>query len=132
MTSLNLRKTLSRPLLLLSAAFLLHTNGAGAADREGDAQTQAREVLSGTTAGRSAAAQSSTLPDSDASRPALDPQEQARELILGTQRVGGDAETAAAPYSKATSPAGVIGRGDRRARADAQEMARRVILGKVA
>jgi hypothetical protein len=130
MSSSNIGKTLGRPLLLLSAAFLLHIGGARAADRVVDAQTQAREVLSVTTAGHSAPARLKALPDRNASLPALDPQEQARELILAMRRVGGEAEAAAAPYSKATSPG--IGRGGRRARADAQEMARRLLSGKVA
>jgi hypothetical protein len=55
MTSSKLIKTSNRPLVLLSAAFLLQTGGALTAVRAGDAQAQARELISQTTAGRSVA-----------------------------------------------------------------------------
>jgi hypothetical protein len=129
MTSSKLTKTSNRPFLLLSAAFLLQTGGALVAARAGDAQTQARELVSQTTAGRSAAAESNVLPDGTTSPAALDPQEQARRVLLGTQSAGGEAEVAAPRYAKSTSPAGVVGRDHRRAHSDAQEMARRMILG---
>jgi hypothetical protein len=129
MTSSKLIKTSNRPLALLSAAFLLQTGGALTAARAGDAQTQARELVSQTTAGRSVAAQSNALPDGGTSLAAQDPQEQARRVLLGTQGAGG--EVAAPRYAKSTSPSGVAGRGHRRAHSDAQEMARRMILGTV-
>jgi hypothetical protein len=125
------RKTSIRPLVLLSAAFLLQTGGVLAADRAGDAQAQARELVSQSTAGRSVAAQSNALPDGGTSSAALDPQEQARRVLLGTQSAGDEAEAAAARRAKSTSPAGVVGRGHGSAHADAQEMARRMILGTV-
>jgi hypothetical protein len=128
MTSSKLIKTSNRPLALLSAAFLLQAGGALTAARAGDAQMQARELLSQSTAGRSLAAQSDTLPDGETSLAALDPQEQARRVLLGA---GGQAKAAAQRYAKSTSAAGVVGRGDRRAHSDAQEMARRMILGTV-
>jgi hypothetical protein len=129
MTSSKLIKTSNRSLVLLSAAFLLQAGGALTAARAGDAQTQARELVSQTTAGRSVAAQSNALPDGGTSLAALDPQEQARRVLLGTQGAGG--EVAAPRYAKSTSPSGVAGRGHRRAHSDAQEMARRMILGTV-
>jgi len=131
MTSSKLIKTSNRPLALLSAAFLLQTGGALGAARAGDAQTQARDLVSQTTAGRSVAAQSNALPDGGTSVAALDPQEQARRVLLGTQSTGGKAEAIASRYAKSTSPAGVVGRGHLRAHSDAQEMARRMILGTV-
>ena len=131
MTLSKLIKTSSRPLALLSAAFLLQTGGALTAARAGDAQTQARELLSPTTAGRSVAAQSDTLADGGTSLPALDPQEQARRILSGTPSAGGEAEVAAPRYAKSTSTAAIVGRADRRAHSDAQEMARRMILGTV-
>lgn len=131
MTSSKLTKTSNRPLVLLSAAFLLQTTGAPAATHAADAQSQARELVSPTTAGRTVAAQSNALSDGGTSLPALDPQEQARRILLGARSVGGEAEVAAPRYAKSTSPAGVVGRGDRRAHSDAQEMARRMILGTV-
>jgi hypothetical protein len=131
MTSSKLIDTSNRPLVLLSAAFLLQAGGALAADRASDAQAQARELVSQTIAGRSPAAQSNALPGSGTSLASPDPQEQARRLLLGTQNAGGEAEVAAARYAKSASPAGVVGGGHRRAHADAQEMARRMILGTV-
>jgi hypothetical protein len=131
MTSSKLIKTSNRPLALLSAAFLLQTGGALAAARAGDAQTQARELVSQTAAGPSVAAQSNALPGGGTSAAALDPQEQARRVLLGARSAGGEAEVAAPRYAKSTSPAGVVGQGQRRAHSDAQEMARRMILGTV-
>jgi hypothetical protein len=131
MTSSKLIKTSNRPLALLSAAFLLQTGGALTAAHAGDAQSQARELLSQTTAGRSAAAQSDTLADGETSPAVLDPQEQARRVLLGTPNAGDEAKVAGPRYAKSTAAAGVAGRGDRRAHSDAQEMARRMILGTV-
>jgi hypothetical protein len=131
MTSSKLIKTSNRPLALLAAAFLLQTGGALEAARAGDAQTQARELVSQTTAGPSVAAQSSALPDRGTSVAALDPQEQARRVLLGTQSTGGEAEATASRYAKSTPAAGDVGRGHLRAHSDAQEMARRMILGTV-
>ena len=48
MSIFNLKKALSRPLLVGSAAFLLYSGAVMAADREGDGQAQARELLAGT------------------------------------------------------------------------------------
>jgi hypothetical protein len=131
MTSSKLIKTSNRALALLSAAFLLQTGGALTAARAGDAQSQARELLSQTTAGRAVAAQSNTLADGETSPAVLDPQEQARRVLLGTPNAGGEAKVAGPRYAQSTSAAGVAGRGDRRVHSDAQEMARRVILGTV-
>jgi hypothetical protein len=131
MTSSKLIKTSNRRLALLSAAFLLQTGGALAVARAGDAQTQARELVSQTTAGRSVAAQPNALSNGGTSLAALDPQEQARRVLLGTPSAGGQAEVAAPRYAKSTSPVGVVGRDHRRAHSDAQEMARRMILGTV-
>jgi hypothetical protein len=131
MTSSKLTKTSNRPLVLLSAAFLLQTGGALVAAHAGDAQAQARELVSQTAAGRSVATESNPLPDGGTSLAAVDPQEQARRVLLGAQSAGGGAEVAAPRYAKSTSPAGVVGRDHRRAYSDAQEMARRMILGTV-
>jgi hypothetical protein len=131
MTSSKLIKTSNRPLVLLSAAFLLQTGGALTAVRAGDAQAQARELISQTNAGRSVAVQSNVLPDGGTSSAALDPQEQARRVILGTHCADGEAKVAAPRYAKSTSPPRFVGRDHRRAHSDAQEMARRMILGKV-
>jgi hypothetical protein len=129
MTSSKLVKTSNRSLVLLSAAFLLQTGGALAAARAGDAQTQARELLAQTTGARSVAARFKSLPDSETSLAAWDPQEQARQVILSTQSAGGSAKVAGPRYAKSISLAEVAGTEHRRAYSDAQEMARRMILG---
>ena len=129
MTSSKLTKTSSHPLVFLSAALLLQTGGALVAARAGDAQTQARELLTQTTGARSVAARFNPLPDGETSVAARDPQEQARQVILGTQSAGGSAKVAGPRYAKSTSLAGVAGREHRRAYSDAQEMARRMMLG---
>lgn len=129
MTSSKLTKTSGRPLVFLSAALLLQTSGALVAARAGDAQTQARELLTQTTGARSAAARFNPVPDGESSLAALDPQEQARRVILGTQSAGGSVKMASARYAKSTSRADAAGREHGRAHSDAQEMARRMILG---
>lgn len=129
MTSSKLTKTSGRPLVLLSAALLLQTGGALVAARAGDAQTQARELLTQTTGVHSVAAGFSALPDGETSLAARDPQEQARGVILGTQSAAGSAKVAAPRYAKSTLLPQVAGRENRRAYPDAQEMARRTILG---
>jgi len=129
MTSSKLTKTSSHPLVFLSAALLLQTGGALVAARAGDAQTQARELLTQTTGARSVAARFNPLPDGETSVAAWDPQEQARRVILGTQSAGGSAKVAGPRYAKPTSLAEAAGREHGRAYSDAQQMARRMILG---
>ena len=129
MTSSKLTKTSGRPLVFLSAALLLQTGGALVAARAGDAQTQARELLTQTTGARLVAARLNPLPAGESSLAVRDPQEQARRVILGTQSAGGSEKMGAPRYAKATSLAGTVGREHDRAYSDAQEMARRMILG---
>ena len=129
MVSSKLAQSTNRPLLLLSAALLLQTGGALTAARAGDAQAQARELLSQTAAGRSIAVQSNALTAEDRSPADLDPQAQARRILLGAPSAGDEAQAAAPRYAESTSTAAVVDRDHRSARADAQEMARRVILG---
>jgi hypothetical protein len=103
-------KTLGR-LMLISAGILLHANGALAAPFVGDPQMQAGDLLSGTIGGR---AKIIAVSPSIHGRHALnlDPQQQARQLILGE------------PIS-----AGTVRKNIRRAYADGQESARRMLLG---
>src|SRR6202051_2204908 len=76
--------TLGRRLMLASAGVLLCAHGALAAGVVGDAQMQARDLLSGTVGGRAKIADvSSASPTDDRHVLNLDPQEQARDLILG-------------------------------------------------
>ena len=128
MTTLNLKKSLSRSLLVGSAAFLLYSGAVMAADRGGDAQAQARELLTG-TAKRSAGFATSVPLPAGIFQPALDPQEQARRLILGTPRAGIPVNNYAALNSKATSSPGAERRGVRRAYPDGQALADRMIRG---
>jgi hypothetical protein len=120
-----LANSMSRLVLLGSAAFLLHAGGVLAADRGDDAQAQARELLAGTAKRSPAAATSAVLPAAT-SQAALEPQEQARRLILGTPRAGTGVESYAALNSKTTS-SGAERRGIRRGYSDAQALAQRMI-----
>ena len=105
--------TLGRRLMLASAGFLLCANGALAAEVVGDAQMQARDLLSGTVGGRAKIVDvSPAIPAHGRHAFNLDPQEQARQLILGK------------PNS-----AGIAGQNIRRVYADGQESARRMLLG---
>ena len=124
MTSLNSVKGLRRPLMLASAALLLHTGAVWAADAGGDAQTQARELLGGKTPSRTVI--SAARRDGATSLPGVDAQEQARRLILGAQHSG---QTPAAMRFASTS--GVADRDRRRAYNHVQELAQRMILGQV-
>src|SRR5882757_7864407 len=98
-------KTLKLGLVLVSASFLLHGNGVLAAEAGGDAQLQARDLLSGTVGGRAKVVDQLPATEADGVRaPGLDPQEQARQLILGkpiSSRLNGPvaalADTSAAP-----------------------------------
>jgi hypothetical protein len=122
MTSLNFAKGLRRPLLLASAALLFHTGAAWAADAEVDAQTQARELLGGKTPSR--AAVSTVRQNAPASLLTLDAQEQARQLILGSQHFD-----RTFPAIRFASTSGVADGDHRRAHNHAQELARTMILG---
>jgi hypothetical protein len=71
-------------IVLASAGILLHAHSALAADVVGDAQMQARNLLSGTVAARSKTAQVAPATSADDTRAFnVEPQEQARQLILG-------------------------------------------------
>jgi hypothetical protein len=122
--------TLGRRLMLACAGLLLCANGALAAEVAGDAQMQARDLLSGTVGGRPKIADAScAIPMDDRHVLSLDPQEQARDLILG-QNVAGTAHQAASLDSKTDSmPAASVQR-IRSADIGGQELAQRMLLGK--
>jgi hypothetical protein len=126
MTKFKLTNSMSRLVLLGSAAFLVHAGSALAADRVDDAQVQARALLAG-TANRSAIATAVAIP-AGTSQAALEPQEQARRLILGTPRAG-SVESYAALDSKTRSSSGAQRRGIRRVSPDGQALAERMIRG---
>jgi hypothetical protein len=121
--------TLGRRLMLASAGLLLCAKGAFAAELAGDVQMQARDLLSGTVGGRSKFADaSSAVPTNDRQEPYLDPQDQARDLILGKnfaaaalQAVSLDSQTDPVPAASVQSI--------RRVDIDGQELAQRMLLG---
>jgi hypothetical protein len=123
-------KWLNHVLMLIFAVFLLHANNGLAADWVGDAQVQARDLLSGTVNGQAKTYDASpAIPAGGHQTPNLDPQEQARQLILGKPNFGGTAGLKVATDSKTkVTPAAVV-RGKRRAGADPQKLAQRMILG---
>jgi hypothetical protein len=121
MISFKPRKALG--LILASAGILLHAHGALAAVALGDAQMQARDLLSGTGGGRLKAAAAAAVISADEVRAVnVEPQEQARQLILGKPSgeravdrvVGSDLAMASV-------------RRVRRAEIDPQEAARRMV-----
>ena len=123
-------KKLSYRFVLIAATILLHANSVLAAEFVRDAQMQARDLLSGTVGGRAKIVDASPAISADGHQISnLDPQEQARQLILGKRTFGGAAWLRVALDSKAKVTAAVPARGKRREFSDAQELARRMILG---
>ena len=123
-------RTLGHGLVLSTSLFLLQANPVMAAEAVGDAQTQARELLSGTVGGRANNVEPSPATPAGgryAFNP--DPQQQARQLILGKPNFAGIADRAVGfdSKTKATTVASV--RSNRRTYPDGQESARRMLLG---
>jgi hypothetical protein len=130
MTSLIPIKMPNHVLVLISAAILLHVNNGLAADLVGDAQMRARDLLSGTVNGQAKTFDASPAIPADGHRtPNLDPQEQARQLILGKPNFGGAAGRKVAIDSKTKITPAVSVRGKRRGYSDPQKSAQRMILG---
>jgi hypothetical protein len=100
--------------ILSSAAILLHFNNALASEFLGDVQMQARDLLSGTVGGQAKTVDKSLpkLAGGDQTSN-VDPQDQARQLILGNANFGR-----------------TNGRAITRTYPDPQEAARRMILGE--
>ena len=122
---------LNRAFILISASILLQASNVRGAELVVDAQTQARDLLSGTVGGRAKAVYKSPAIPADGHRPpSLDPQEQARQLILGKPNFGGVAGLSVAVDSKTKLAPAVPARGKRHGDSDAQELAQRMILGK--
>lgn len=128
MNSLINIKTLAPQLALLSAVLLLHSHPVLAAEAADDAQMQARALLSRSDSPSPKAANESAPPSSGRTLAApVDPQEQARRLILGNPGTRADAGRVAsfAPLtSDSTSEPDSV-----RTYADPQDAARRMILG---
>lgn len=118
-----------RPLLLGSAALVLHAGLAVAADPSGDAQSQARNLLSGISTGRSTAvAEFTARPDRALRATALGAQEQARAFIAGTRGLGVNGESARDAIKTLAAPER-IARAPRRDDPDALWLAQRTLLG---
>jgi hypothetical protein len=129
MTSLIRNKTFDRQLFILSAGLLLQAHSAFAGDSSGDAQAQARGLLEAPSVNHTVSVDSFTATQANgrvASR--RDPQEQARDLLLGKPEEGSVAQSAIA-LDATQNGARSISAQDRRAYIDPQESARRVILG---
>jgi hypothetical protein len=80
--SLHTAKLFSRPLVLASAALVLHIGAATAADSRPDIQQQTQGVLAGTSTAHSAA--QSERRDTKVTTPSADAQELVKQLLLGT------------------------------------------------
>lgn len=116
-------------LALISAAVLLYANNGLAADSVGDAQMQARDLLAGTVNGRDKAFDAShTNPAGGHRAPEVDPQEQARRLVLGKPTVGVVTSLRSAAPKTTVSPTVSAG-GKRQGYSDPQKSAQRMILG---
>ena len=126
--SLHITKLFKNPLALAGAALVMHIGAATAADSTGDAQQQARELLTGTTTAHSA--RQSAPRDGKVTKPTADAQESARQLLLGTtgSHVGG---AEAIKQSEVARASGETARQARPAvRGDAQAAARHLLLGQ--
>ena len=121
-------KVLSRRLILISAAILINANTVLAADRVGDAQMQARDLLSGTVGGKTKIMDKSLAILAD-QKSYPDPQTQARQLILGKPSFDGAVSRELAVQSKTNVLLPMSARRNDSAHTDPQELARRMILG---
>ena len=102
-------------LILSFAAILLHPNSVLASEYVGDGQMQAQDLLSGTVGGHAKSIDKSLQESADGDPTSnADPQDQARQLILGNANFGKSNGWASDPR---TYP-------------DPQESARRMILGE--
>jgi len=123
------RNTVGRRLMLASAGLLICVNGALAAEVVGDAQMQARDLLSGTVGGQPKFADVSFAPSDDRHVLYLDPQEQARDLIFGNHFPAVADQAASLDPKTDAMPAASVQR-TRRADIGSQELAQGMLLGK--
>jgi hypothetical protein len=104
-------KIFSHRLLLISAAVLINANTVLAADRGGDAQMQARDLLFATVGGTGTIDKSLAISAGDHQKSYADPQKQARQIILGRPSFDGNASREFVAQSKTTVPVPVSARG---------------------
>jgi hypothetical protein len=122
MTISSFRKHLIPSLVMVSAAFLGSTAGAGAADlTSSDPQEQARQLLAPTKPGRPVAPAGSSWVPSGVVESVLDPQDLARRLLVGAHR--SENTTIAAPAIS------TVRLGRNASPRDGQALAQRMILG---
>jgi hypothetical protein len=115
--------------VLISVAFLLQAREVRAVEWQVDAQMQARDLLSGTVGGRAKTIDRSTAIAAEGRpTPILDPQEQARRLILGNRDFGGPADASVTSGSKTKVTPAATARRKRRGYFDPQELAQQMIL----
>ena len=119
-----------RRLMLASAGLLICANGALAAEVIGDAQVQARDLLSGTVAGQPKFADvSSAIPTDDQHAQYLEPQEQARDLLFRNHFAAAADQAARLDPKTDVTPAASV-QHTRRANMGGQELAQGMLLGK--
>jgi hypothetical protein len=123
MTSRIASKRLSRGFLPISLIILLRANSVSAAAAAGDAQQQARDLLSDTPR------ESTVIPGENHQTPSLDPQVRPRELILGNPIVARSTGQALTVDPTIAETPLASTRGGPSTYADPQEAARRMILG---
>ena len=124
-------KTLIYRLIPISAAILLHANNVLASEFVGDAQIQARDLLSGTVGGQAKTVDKSLPNSADGDQTSnVDPQDQARQLILGKTNFGKANGRAVALEPKVNATPALSTQGNPRTYPDPQDSARRMILGK--
>jgi|HubBroStandDraft_1064217.scaffolds.fasta_scaffold280724_2 hypothetical protein len=126
MSYTNRGRTIGRRLLLplLSAAVLVHAGDTLAGDLVGDAQTRARNLLSGNRADDPVKNERS-IARSEVGDPAFDTLAHARQVLSGKPNYGPTA------VLHAVATRSLQARGPHSRGADAQEMVRSLILGKV-
>jgi hypothetical protein len=116
--------------MLISAGILLHANGALAAKFALDPQMQASDLLSGTVGGRTKIVDASpATPAGGRHASNADPQQQARQMMLGKPDFAGIADRAVGVDSKTKVTTVASVRSNRRTYTDGQESARRLLLG---
>jgi hypothetical protein len=121
---------LSRRLMLISFAFIFHAERVLASEPASDAQTQARDLLSGTVGGLTKTIGESFGISSNSNMALnLDPQGQARRLILAKPNVSGIAGRAHGVDPKKPTLPVAFTRSRGSTYADPQEAARRMIVG---
>jgi hypothetical protein len=126
-------ETLIYRLILFASAILLHPNDVLASEFVGDAQMQARDLLSGTVGGQAKTVDRSLPKSGDGGQTSnVDPQDQARQLILGKTNFGKINGRARALEPRMNATPALSTQGNPRTYPDPQESARRMILGEAA